>query len=232
MNTFQRGALAVLFAGGMAGASCTGSTNNGGTYCISGRAWIATPAGRRRLADLEVGDEVFSVDPETGQRVAGPITAIQTAERECVELEAGTDATLVCTSDHPVWDPETGVYVDAGDWVTGSRDSLLIVEGAGVEARRLTGSEEYVGVHRVYDITVNTDHHNFVANGVVVHNKTPPPPECQVDGELKYQGQECTCPDGSTGEVDCFERFTDAGTPADMCRCPDSDAGMEDGGGG
>jgi hypothetical protein len=137
-----------------------------------------------------------------------------------VELEAGADATLVCTSDHPVWDPVAGEYADAGDWAVGNRSALLVARGDGVEVRDLAASEDYAGVHAVYDITVDTDHHNFIANGVVVHNKKVP--VCTVDGESMTEGSACSCPDGSTGTVECAAGDTDAGDTGvgeENCRC-------------
>lgn len=113
------------------------------------------------------------VDPDTGQLVAARITAIRTAERECVQL-GFADGELTATSDHPLYCPQTRQWAPAGDWALGKRTQLLRVEAEGVTPVVLGRTSTFAGIHQVFDLTVDHPLHNFVANGVLVHNKSAP----------------------------------------------------------
>lgn len=217
MDRWTGAAASLLFASSIA---CIG--------CVARGSRIRTPEGFRRIEELEVGDEVYSVDPETGELVAGEITAVQTTQRECVAVACGEGDVLTCTSDHPVYDPEREAYANAGDWVRGDRSKLLAVTDEGVESRGVTESDAFVGVRRVFDLTVDTAHHNFVANGYLVHNKSPLSPECRVDGEQREEYDECTCSDGRSGRIECNTSSGDAGASSGQCVCG-SDAGSDAG---
>jgi len=218
MDRWTGAAASVLFASSLACINC-----------VARGARIRTPNGFCRIEDLEVGDAILSVDPKTGEFVVGEITAIQTGERECLAVACEDGGVLACTSDHPVYDPKQGAYANAGDWVAGERSSLLAVTDDGVELREVTRSESFVGVREVYDLTVGTVHHNFVADGYLVHNKSPGTRECQVDGEIRNHGGHCTCPDGSKGEIRCGDAGSDA-AESDNGRCVcEPDAGTDAG---
>ena len=165
-------ALLVAFAS-IATAGCSDS-------CIAAGVWVTTPRGRTPIELLRVGDRIMSVDPIGGEMIEVTITAIRSATRECIGVELGTGERLVCTPDHPVFDPETGTYRDAGDWVLGKASRLLAIEKGEPTPVEPRAARAYSGLHRVFDLTVDGPHHNFVANGVVVHNKTyynPPEPD-------------------------------------------------------
>ena len=207
------GMASLVFASGLACA------------CVARGAVVRTPNGRRRIEDIEVGDTVFSVDPETGELVATTVTHIKSSERECVELVCGNGDTLVCTSDHPVYDPSAEEYADAGDWVTGEREAVLRVDGEQVRPHALESAVTYSGIREVFDLTVDHDLHNFVANGFLVHNKSPPPSECQINGDVRVEGDPCECEDGDPGRVECPLNAAEDGSDPGTCECPD--AGMD-----
>ena len=122
---------------------------------------------------LEVGDEVFAVDVETGEREVTRITAIRSAQRECLALRTSDERRLVVTPDHPVYSPERGSYEHAGRWITDGLTRLASLTDVGLESVEVDTAEAYVGVRRVFDLTVESEHHNFIAEGFVVHNKSP-----------------------------------------------------------
>ena len=220
----------LLAAGSLFGAlSC-------GYGCVARGARVRVAAGTRLIEDLVVGDEVVSVDPISGRQAIGRLSAIRIARRECVRLTTN-ESELTLTSDHPVYCPETGQWAPAGDWVLGPRKQLLAVTTEGLRPVRATKVSAYCGLHDVFDLTVNHPLHNFVANGLLVHNKSPINPSCVFPdgGTFKYAGA-CACEGGGQGMALCDymggqsvcagcsrHEVDDAGT---------SDAGTSDGGDG
>lgn len=91
------------------------------------------------------------------------------------------------------------------------------------------GRDTFAGVFDVFDLTVDHPLHNFVANGVLVHNKEGFPVCALVDGGTAKHDDACTCTDGTIGVLQCYD---DPQRP--ICAgCADagmSDAGPADGG--
>jgi hypothetical protein len=202
-----------------------------GATCVARGTRIRTPRGDRAVEELQPGDEVFCVDPDTGARVAGTLEAIRVARRECVRLDFG-EGSLICTPDHPLYDPVSRAWADAGDWALGRRSTLLHVPLEVTEApRRLdVGAHSTgVGVREVFDLTVAHPLHNFVAEGVLVHNKSPIPRDCRLpDGGYGFLDNAPRC--GASHTCGEGETFTWCGPPA-RCACALPDGGVaEDGG--
>lgn len=165
------GRLFIALAGG---ASC----------CVAGHVRVRTPRGEVAIASLAVGDRVDSVDVAAGRVVVGEIAAVRRATRECLALR-WRGGELVCTPDHPLYAPESGAWRPASAWVTGGLRRLLVRLGEGVEVVEVDERAPFAGVHEVVDLTLADEPHNFVAAGVVVHNKSlvvPEPPPLVVDG--------------------------------------------------
>lgn len=140
--------------------------------CVAAGALISTPKGRRRIEQLRVGDAVFSVDVETGALVEVRVTHIRSATRECLALELLGGERLTCTPSHPIYDPESSTYRQAGEWVTGAATQIARVVEGKLLVQAVELSQAYAGLHEVFDISVEGPHHNFIADGIVVHNKT------------------------------------------------------------
>ena len=151
--------------------------------CVSGATLVKTPRGEVAAGSLAIGDLVYSVDVASGALVENRVVAVRRATRECVALH-WSDGTLICTSDHPIFDPERGVYRSAGDWVTNAARQLLRRTEAGVSPVLVARAESFVGLHEVVDLTLATEPHNFVAAQIVVHNKSyaVPGPTEEVEG--------------------------------------------------
>lgn len=142
--------------------------------CVAASMLVRTVRGELPAGEVAVGEEVWSIDVATGQRVAATVVQVRRATRECLALR-WQGGSLVCTPDHPLYSPETGAYRPASDWVTGPARTLLIAAEDGVRVVAVEASETFAGVHEVIDLTLDRDPHNFVAAGVVVHNKSPAP---------------------------------------------------------
>lgn len=153
-------------------SALAGLTSACSDSCVAEGSMVSTPQGPRPIESLRVGDAIESVDVESGERVAVTITAIRTATRECVGIELGGGERLVCTSNHPIFDPARREYRSAGDWVTQSGLSVLRAVDGRFEPVSPTATSAFAGLLRVFDLTVSGAHHNFVADGVVVHNKS------------------------------------------------------------
>jgi hypothetical protein len=140
--------------------------------CVCASTLVRTPDGPRPIGELKVGDLVLSLVVLSGELVSARVVAVRTAARECLWLEhAGGE--LVCTPDHPIYCPETGEYEPASRWVEGMRHTVLVVaEGAAAAVAPVTRAVAFVGVREVVDVTVDAPMHNFVAAGLLVHNKS------------------------------------------------------------
>lgn len=191
-----------------------------GTSCVARGSRVLTPDGWRPIEDLEVGDAIFAIREDDNECIETRVVAIRSATRE-VGLVAVGDVRLRMTSDHPVYCPIERDYFPAGDWFLGKRDQLAIWRGERLRTERVTAVSTYVAVEEVFDITVNHECHNFVAEGVLVHNKSIVP-NCEYQGKSVSNGLACDCPSGETGSILCD---SDGGA---SCECPGPDAGVTD----
>jgi len=135
---------------------------------------------------LNVGSEVWSIDPATLQKVRGRVVRHHSSWGLCRRLHWPGGA-LRATGEHPLYDPEIGDYREAREWQAGDRHALLAADGHVLTVT----SDDWLGTPcAVYDLTIDSPHHNFVAGGVVVHNKQPDP-ECGVYGLSCPPGEFC-----------------------------------------
>lgn len=218
--------------------------------CVARGSRVRVPKGSRRVEELKLGDEVVCVDPETGERHVARLCGIRSSRRECLAFTVGA-ATLRCTSDHPLYDPDTRTWAPAGDWALGRRAALAHVpedETAPLERVSVVAGLA-VTLDEVFDLTVDHPLHNFVAEGLLVHNKSRPvqcddktvldaatcSESCEAGetptrgGCRQPKGYFCLCGLADGGLVERPFRFTDivnAGTNAGES----TDAGVRDGG--
>jgi len=138
---------------------------------------------------LEVGERVLSLEVATGRIVESTIVAVRRAVRECLALRWG-DGGLVCTPDHPIFDPERGSYRPASDWLTGDARRLLVCSDEVAGEITVAATEVFAGVYDVVDLSLADGPHNFIAAGVVVHNKTIVVPDgpAQLEVNLRIDG--------------------------------------------
>lgn len=186
---------------------------------------MATPRGPRRVEDVAIGDEVVVADPTTHVTSTSRVVAIKVSQRECGTLRHAGGA-LCVTTDHPIYDPDARGFFPAGDWLTGARAAVLVLGPEGVRREALTGVEVFSRVDDVFDLTVAHEWHTFVADGVVVHNKSPP---CYAPANTA-----CPCANNMTGVLACTSQW--GSEECTECRPvfrPDggsSDSGVQDGG--
>lgn len=187
--------------------------------CVGRGAKVKTPRGLRKIEELEVGEEVIVVDPETLEQHTSVVTAIRRAPRECGRLHFAAGS-LTVTSAHPLFDPRAKEWAPAGDWLLGVREEFVGEDGP----QRVTQAERFVGVEEVFDLSVAHALHTFVADGVVVHNKPTPPygSSCDVtptDKPAFYVGAPCAC-GPSESELGRVGRVACVGEPlSPVCEC-------------
>jgi hypothetical protein len=142
------------------------------SYCVAAGTLVSTPTGERAIEDLAIGDLVYALDPHTGERVATAINFVRSKTRRCLDFQIEGGATLRCTHDHPVYSPDHHSYANAGHWRSGELTHMLVVTDEGLERRRVAHVEQAPEDCVVFDIGVEHELHNFLANRVLVHNKS------------------------------------------------------------
>lgn len=142
------------------------------SYCIAAGTRVHTPEGTCAIESLEVGRVVLSVDPRSGEVRPARVVAVRGAKRECVRLRLPGGQALVCTGDHPLYDPDAAQYAPATDWIDGRRHRVAMLVDGRLQPAAVEGHDRYVGVHPVYDVGVDGEPHSFVASGCLVHNKS------------------------------------------------------------
>lgn len=192
MYDLDRLTLVAAICLGTACATAGEGDSGDDSFCVAHGGLVLVPSGHRAIETLRVGDIVYAWDTATNMLVETPVTAIRSARRECVAVEADGQAALICTPDHPLYDPQSGDYAPASEWVEGRRTQLLRVDSEGARLTEVGAMRIHAGVFEVYDITVQSVHHNFVAGGILVHNKSVD--ECYLNPDAGY----CS-PDWTTG---------------------------------
>jgi Pretoxin HINT domain len=134
----------------------------GGTGCVPLGTFIDTPNGRCRVERLRPGDEVLSLSRGSAkQRVRATIVSVGSGPtKRCIRL----NRSWLVTPTQPVR-LQTG-WVEAAELKRGDR----VMNGYGVYVPIL----ELKIVERrfqVFDLTIDNPCHNYVANGLLCHNK-------------------------------------------------------------
>lgn len=163
------------------------TTGNGDTCnsFLPGTLVLLADGSRKRIEDLEPGDEVLAGDEKTGDRSgARLVTASITGRGEktlvtvTIRDNDGDKQKVVATDEHPFWSPDKGIWVDAidlrsGDWLKTSAGTWVQVAGVEVEHKRAV----------VHNLAVDRDPTYYVGAGdaaVLVHNCGPTEADAQL----------------------------------------------------
>jgi len=131
--------------------------------CILGDTLIETTKGKIKIKDL-VGKKpmVFCLDEDRNLIIARAKNIRQTGVKETIEIvyECGR---IVCTPDHRI-------MMEDGGW----KEAIDIKPGDKIHTQNKLEPTEVLSIddstiEKVYDMEVPR-HHNFIANGIVVHN--------------------------------------------------------------
>jgi len=131
-------------------------TGCSGCNCAAPATPIATPSGDRPIADLEVGDLVYSVDH--GSLAVVPIRLVHrqpvTGSHRVVEVKLAHGATLRISPRHPTADGRHFSDLVSGD----------VVDGVRVTAARLVDYDQPF----TYDILPDSDSGTYFAGGALI----------------------------------------------------------------
>ena len=166
----------------------------GRTSCLAGDTPIYVVDDRRQVAikDIKEGDTVLCFDDNLQPVARKVLWSGKTKRSKVVKVTYQTTGRsikkfITCTADHK-FRLRDGSYVEAKDLQAGDR--VLAIEQ---EKQLLGGDNSHIIISvepldseiDVYDITVQ-DYHNFIANGVCVHNcENPNLQNIPRDGNIK-----------------------------------------------
>jgi hypothetical protein len=140
--------------------------------CIRAGSLVQTPDGLVPIESIEAGDVVLSWDFRSGQWVENRVE--QTYRKvgfSWVKAALPGGQTLEATADHEAYDASYGGYVEVGHV-----KEFVLAGGAGApQATAASEPETVYGLATFYDLSLAGEPRNYVANGVVVHNKTITP---------------------------------------------------------
>ncbi|GAA4457858.1 polymorphic toxin-type HINT domain-containing protein [Phytohabitans houttuyneae] len=132
------------------------------------------------ISEIEIGDQVFATDPETGEEGPRTVSQVWKHQDELLGLEVN-GARLTTTEDHPFWNETDGQWqrVDALD----AGDQLLAPDGRTITVIGLISGSQYVAA--AYNLSVDGIHTYYVLAGgtpVLVHNLGPSSPAAGAAG--------------------------------------------------
>jgi hypothetical protein len=134
---------------------------------------IVTPRGMRRIEDLVVGDEVFSMNIETRTPVVRKVEKLlRSHAKQLVHVAVGELVVVGVTPEHPFYDAERRAWVPAAELRKGTNLTAWL---GSANVRDIEVSEhrtlEVAGSVEVFNLTIEGPEHNYFAEGLLVHNK-------------------------------------------------------------
>ncbi len=151
-------------------ASCEDDPDQARCRCIAAGSLVRTPSGERPIEALRAGDAIFSIDEATGREVAAVVAqTMDKGEAATLRFLLEDGRVLLATGAHPLYDLAAKTYRLASTWKPGER--LASADGPlrPVAIRSIEPGPKT----RVLDLSVDSPFRNFVAGGVLVHNKAP-----------------------------------------------------------
>ncbi len=156
-----------------------------GPLCVSGDTTILTPEGYVPVKSLKVGDYIMSYAFDQNILSPARITGIKQGFGKCIQFRSDSGHTLKVTADHPVYSPETMTYKKASSWQFDGLSKVCVFEQDKLKTAIATISRIDSEEIRVFDITVASPFNNFIANGILVHNKSLPPDDTPPVDDLE-----------------------------------------------
>jgi hypothetical protein len=136
----------------------------GDSFCVPRGTLIETPQGKRPVENLLPGDALISLRlAEKVRPVRATIAAIATSRKaRCLRL----NQSWLVTPTQPVRSPTKWVEAHSirlGDWIMDGQGMLI----------RINEIETVEDYFEVFDLVTDDPSHNYIANGLLVHNKLP-----------------------------------------------------------
>lgn len=138
--------------------------------------------GYKTIENIQKGDRVFSFDYENNKVVPGEVKAqVFTGEKEIYKIKTA-HRTLRASGEHPVMvrggsykradEITVEDYIVLGNTETLNQNNLpnFEIDKGDILVEKVRSIEKENEIAKVYDIEVDNELHNFIAEGVVVHN--------------------------------------------------------------
>ncbi|MTI96027.1 MAG: hypothetical protein FH749_11190 [Firmicutes bacterium] len=136
--------------------------------CFVAGTLILTKDGHKPIDEIQVGEEVYSYNPETGEKGLKPVVNTFVHDKDVLLNVYIGELKIETTEEHPFWVADKG-WVLAGDLEVG--DQLLLHSDEIVEITELEWIHLVTPV-KVYNFEVKDWHTYFVSEiDVFVHNK-------------------------------------------------------------
>jgi hypothetical protein len=130
---------------------------------------VMADGSRKKISDVEIGDQVLATDPETDETVAREVTAVFAHEDIVVDLIVDGGGTVTTTEDHPFWNETDGEWRQAED--LDEDDELRTADGDTITVEGIDDGTERTDT--AYNLTVDQTHTFYVTVGddeALVHN--------------------------------------------------------------
>ena len=160
--------------------------------CFAAGTKVLTPMGEISIEKLSVGDDIFSIDTVQKRLIPKKVTAVhQHIVDSTLQLRFANGQSLQVTAEHPFFDPRSNGYRPIGEFAVGAQVALVRANG-GLQAKtdELEIAAKDVSARKgtsVYNVTVGQPFENYLAEGIIVHNK--PASYC---GSCAGEGQDCS----------------------------------------
>lgn len=142
------------------------------SMCFTGDTLVSTKDGDKPIKDIKVGDEVYSENPETGEKGLKKVKRVFVNESDKLVHVYVNGKEIKATPEHPFWVVNEG-WVKAEDLDLGDEVLLYSGEVANVEKVEKEELDKYV---KVYNFEVEDWHTYFVSEeDVLVHNTCAAP---------------------------------------------------------
>ena len=137
--------------------------------CLKEGTKILTPQGDKLIETLSVGDEIISYDGTN--KITNQIIAIKKSKaKKTLKITLKNGITIEGTKEHPFFNVEKQNYIKLVDFK--KRDKLQLANGEYSKIISIENKKHYKETV-VYDLSVQSPYHNYFAEGVLVHNKSP-----------------------------------------------------------
>lgn len=147
-------------------------------YCLTGDTLVQTVCGPKRIADVRIGEQVYSYNEETKTVNVNTVTqVIQSNSTQIIELLINGE-TISSTPSHPFL-TETG-WVNAGSLKVG--DAIITTNGKAIISS--INTYQYDQPIKTYNLCVDAAHNYAIGNDyIIVHNV------CQTAPNQEYAGK-------------------------------------------
>ena len=166
------GAASGALSGAITGAITGGIFNRVAGKCFVAGTPVLTSAGYVLIEDIEVGDKVWSENPETGEKeLKEVVQAFVNETDELVHIHVNGEE-IITTPEHPFYVPKKG-WVGAIDLRAGN---ILVLQSGEYVVVELVQHEILESPITVYNFEVEDFHTYYVGtNGILVHNMCKKP---------------------------------------------------------